>query len=134
MPFKHILGLGYQHPTCYLQVRLVLLHHSQRIFHTARFLSTITIWQRFLNTRVKAGAVSISSARSKGEFYLSLVPPPLLPFLLIKSYSVLVRDGDIFTVDSPKAYAPLGYGAPVDPSIVKAADFKNDIPLPTYGE
>lgn len=53
--------------------------------------------------------------------------------LLTLNSRVLVRDGDIFTVDSPKAYAPLGYGAPTDPIVVRPEDFKNDIPLPSYG-
>lgn len=44
-----------------------------------------------------------------------------------------VLDGDIFSTDSPKAYAPLGYGTLSEPAVVRAEDFKNDIPLPSYG-
>lgn len=44
-----------------------------------------------------------------------------------------IKDGDIFLVDSPKAYAPLGYGTPSDPVAIRPEDFKNDIPLPSYG-
>lgn len=43
-------------------------------------------------------------------------------------------DGDIFSTESPKAYAPLGYGTLSDPAVVRPEDFKNDIPLPTYDE
>lgn len=45
-----------------------------------------------------------------------------------------VLDGDIFSKDSPKAYAPLGYGTLSEPSVVRPEDFKNDMQLPVYGE
>lgn len=36
-------------------------------------------------------------------------------------------------MDSPKAYAPLGYGVPGEPIVIREDDFKNDVPLPSYG-
>lgn len=41
-------------------------------------------------------------------------------------------DGDIFSTESPKAYAPLGYGTLSEPTVVLPEDFKNDMPLPAY--
>lgn len=46
----------------------------------------------------------------------------------------MVLDGDIFSVESPKAFAPLGYGTLAEPVVVRPEDFKNDIPLPSYGK
>lgn len=53
-------------------------------------------------------------------------------FLTIFVHSNWVIDGDIFSTESPKAYAPLGYGTLSEPTVVRPEDFKNDIPLPAY--
>lgn len=47
---------------------------------------------------------------------------------------VQIKEGDIFAIDSPKAYAPLGYGSPGEAVAIQAEDFKNDVALPSYGE
>lgn len=40
--------------------------------------------------------------------------------------------GNIFTSESPKAYAPLGYTIPPNPAPLRPEDFTNDTPLPAY--
>lgn len=40
--------------------------------------------------------------------------------------------GNIFTSESPKAYAPLGYTVPPNPGPLRPEDYTNDTPLPAY--
>lgn len=39
---------------------------------------------------------------------------------------------DIFSLESPKAYAPLGYISPGPTSAIQPNDFNNNVPLPSY--
>lgn len=45
---------------------------------------------------------------------------------------VVVATGDIFTSETPRAYAPLGYSVPEGPSVLRPEDFANEGRLPEY--
>ncbi|CAN6670558.1 hypothetical protein TRVA0_043S00518 [Trichomonascus vanleenenianus] len=47
-----------------------------------------------------------------------------------KNAALIIGHGDIFSSESPKAYSPLGYSLPDQPTVLKPEDFNNDTPLP----